>query len=254
MFSNYCYAANSPLIIVDKDGNFLGTVIGAVTGGVVAAIKGENIWRGAAAGAIAGAAADIIILTAGTGTLAIVAAGAVSGFVGSVADQTICQRKTLNQISLKEVAVSAGLGAGLGYVGAKLAGPISKGLGKLFGRSNSRIEIGQISMQFEENTENTLSTKIAPEVVDELAVNSDNLVKNAQIRYPNKAGKIELHHPIPQYLGGAKNQSLVPLDAAYHQQITNAFRAEWGYGIGKPSAAQLDAIMKKVYSQFPLPK
>ena len=83
---------------------------------------------------------------------------------------------------------------------------------------------------------------------------SEDLVKAAQKLFPNKAGKIELHHPIPKYLGGAKNQALVPLDAAYHQQITNAFRAEWGYGIEKPSAAQLDAIMKKVYTLFPLPK
>ena len=83
---------------------------------------------------------------------------------------------------------------------------------------------------------------------------SDDLVKAAQQAYPKLAGRIQLHHPIPQYLGGAKNQVLVPLDAAYHQQITNAFRAEWGYGIGKPTAAQLETIMNKVYSQFPLPK
>ncbi len=83
---------------------------------------------------------------------------------------------------------------------------------------------------------------------------SDDLVKAAEKLYPKKAGKIELHHPIPQYLGGAKNQVTVPLNGAYHQQITNAFRAQWGYGISKPSAAQLETIMKKVYSQFPLPK
>jgi RHS repeat-associated protein len=81
----------------------------------------------------------------------------------------------------------------------------------------------------------------------------DGLVKDAQLEYPNKAGKIELHHPTPQYLGGAKNQKLVPLDAAYHQKVTNAFRAEWGYGVGKPSAVQLNLIIKKVYSKYPLP-
>lgn len=80
------------------------------------------------------------------------------------------------------------------------------------------------------------------------------MVKAAQKLYPKKAGKIELHHPIPQYLGGAKNQTLVPLDGAYHQQITNAFRKLHPYGKPKPTEAELNIILEKVYSQFPLPK
>lgn len=83
---------------------------------------------------------------------------------------------------------------------------------------------------------------------------SDDLLEAAQKAYPNLAGKTQMHHITPKYLGGPANGPLINLDAAYHQQITNAFRAEWAYGIGKPSAAQLDAIMRKVYSQFPLPK
>lgn len=82
---------------------------------------------------------------------------------------------------------------------------------------------------------------------------SDDLVKAAQKLYPNKAGKIELHHPIPQYLGGAKNQTLVPLDAAYHQVITNEFRRIHGYGLAKPSPQRLQEIMNQVYSKYPMP-
>ena len=45
-----------------------------------------------------------------------------------------------------------------------------------------------------------------------------------------------------------------PLDAAYHQQITNAFRDEFPYGTGTiPSPDRLQEGMDKVYSQFPLP-
>jgi hypothetical protein len=83
---------------------------------------------------------------------------------------------------------------------------------------------------------------------------SDDLLNAAQKAYPKLAGKSQLHHITPKYLGGPANGPLIKLDAAYHQQITNAFRAEWGYGLGKPSAAQLQTIMNKVYSQFPLPK
>lgn len=81
----------------------------------------------------------------------------------------------------------------------------------------------------------------------------DDLVKNAQEIYPNKAGKIENHHPIPKYLGGDKNQDLVPLDAAYHQQITNEFRKEAPYGSAKPNPERLNEILDNVYSKFPLP-
>jgi len=80
----------------------------------------------------------------------------------------------------------------------------------------------------------------------------DNLLTQAAAAYPNKAGKIEYHHITPQYLGGQKNGLLMPIDAAYHQQITNAFRNAWDYGIGKPNAAQLEKIMTDVYTQFPL--
>jgi RHS repeat-associated protein len=137
MYSDYIYAANNPLALVDKDGKFIGTIIGAVAGGVIAAVRGESVWKGATAGAIAGAAADIIIFTGGTGAIALVAAGTVSGAVGSAADQMIVQGKTLDQLSGSQIAFGAGLGAGFGYFGAKLAGPVSRSLGKLFGKSQT---------------------------------------------------------------------------------------------------------------------
>jgi hypothetical protein len=81
----------------------------------------------------------------------------------------------------------------------------------------------------------------------------DDLVRQAKQQYPKLAGKIHQHHITPQYLGGAVNGPKVPLDAAYHQQITNAFRKAWPYGQDPPSPSQLREIMNKVYSEFPLP-
>lgn len=81
----------------------------------------------------------------------------------------------------------------------------------------------------------------------------DDLVAAAQKAYPAKAGKIEMHHITPKYLGGAVDGPLVPLDAAYHQQITNAFRALAPYGGPKPSPEVLKLIMDTVYKKFPLP-
>jgi RHS repeat-associated protein len=81
----------------------------------------------------------------------------------------------------------------------------------------------------------------------------NKLVKAAQQAYPKKAGRIEKHHITPKYLGGRADGPLAPLDAAYHQQITNAFRGLHGYGRGAVSPRELSEIMRKVYSQFPLP-
>jgi len=77
-------------------------------------------------------------------------------------------------------------------------------------------------------------------------------VNNAQQQYPNKAGRTENHHVTPKYLGGDPKGPTVPLDGAYHQLITNAFRNEWDYGTGQvPTPDELQDIMDRVYNQFP---
>jgi RHS repeat-associated protein len=81
----------------------------------------------------------------------------------------------------------------------------------------------------------------------------DRELQKAQHEYPNKAGKVEKHHPEPQYLGGPKKQKLEDLDAAYHQKITNKFREKHGYGKAKPDPKRRQQIMDEVYEEFPLP-
>lgn len=83
--------------------------------------------------------------------------------------------------------------------------------------------------------------------------NYDNLVKDAQKLYPDKAGRIELHHIEPQYLGGAKDGLRVPIDASYHQVITNEFRTIQPYGLGPVNVTQRIDIMNQVYKKYPLP-
>jgi hypothetical protein len=82
---------------------------------------------------------------------------------------------------------------------------------------------------------------------------SDDLLRAAQKEFRGKAGKIELHHIEPKYLGGDPKGPLVPLDAAYHQQITNEFRRLAPYGQTPPSPAEVQRIMQEVYKKYPLP-
>jgi YD repeat-containing protein len=86
-----------------------------------------------------------------------------------------------------------------------------------------------------------------------LLTDEERRIAAAERAYPNKAGRTEEHHVWPKYLGGPIDGPTIPINAAYHQQITNAFRAEWGYGNGRPSAAEAHAIMARVYARYPLP-
>jgi len=86
----------------------------------------------------------------------------------------------------------------------------------------------------------------------------------AAAKYAGKAGRDELHHVVPRFLGGPADGPLAPVDAAYHQQLTNAFReAATSRGIGyggrvldplnsASDLLDLITILQEVYSQLPL--
>lgn len=129
-YTPYGFAVNNPTRYYDEDGRFLGTligaVVGAVVGGVKAAVKGQNVWKGigkgAVSGAVAGAVVDLTIATAGTGTAALVAAGALSGAAGNAVDQGLnILDGTQKQFSTKQLLISGAVGGLAGYGGAKFS-------------------------------------------------------------------------------------------------------------------------------------
>jgi len=76
----------------------------------------------------------------------------------------------------------------------------------------------------------------------------------ARARYPDHRGHQE-HHFIPVYLGGSPKGATYRLDSAYHQAITQAFRAKWRYNRkDKPLPAELQRILSEVYSEYPIPQ
>ena len=103
-------------------------------------------------------------------------------------------------------------------------------------------------------TEPTLNLGTNDQIINNEGKSYNDLLKDAQEKYPNKAIKAdELHHIAPKYLGGAKDGPLIPLNPAYHQVITNEFRNIYPYGLPVPGEARMLEIMKQVYSKYPLP-
>ena len=88
----------------------------------------------------------------------------------------------------------------------------------------------------------------------EAAAAYEKVVEEAKALYPKLAGlKDQLHHICPKFLGGDPNGPLSKIPAAYHQLITNLFRALAPYGGPTPSPQQTQEIMQKVYTTYPLP-
>jgi RHS repeat-associated protein len=80
------------------------------------------------------------------------------------------------------------------------------------------------------------------------------LIDDANQQYPKLAEKADqLHHIFPKYLGGDPDGPLVSLPPAYHQVITNAFRAAWAYGQEVPPLEEALKILQQIYGKFPLP-
>ncbi len=89
--------------------------------------------------------------------------------------------------------------------------------------------------------------QVGAKVADRIA----NLTSEAETLYLKKAGKFEMHHIFPKFLGGPENGELSRIPAAYHQLITNEFRTlTKNYNDFSRSA---DDLMQEVYSKFPLP-
>ncbi|MBN2132497.1 MAG: hypothetical protein JW741_23545, partial [Sedimentisphaerales bacterium] len=95
------------------------------------------------------------------------------------------------------------------------------------------------------------------------------LLQQAAARYPALANNIHQHHVVPQYIVRALANAgirlparlanwTVPLNAAYHQMITNAIRAAFPFGpnvfANNPASLwSLFRVLLSVYTGFPIP-
>ena len=128
----FAYCENNPVGNSDPNGEFLNTLIGAVTGAALGAalalVTGENVKAAAISGAISGAvsgfAADVIIATGGS---ALVVAGVygAAGALGSFAGSVAAQRSEGKQVNYGEAFAEGLFGAAFGSVGGLMTGSVT---------------------------------------------------------------------------------------------------------------------------------
>ena len=128
----FAYCENNPVGNSDPNGEFLNTLIGAVTGAALGAalalVTGENVKAaaisGAISGGIAGFATDAIIVTGGT-ALGVAVTYGIAGFVGSAAGSIAAQRSEGKPVNLGEAAVEGTFGAAFGVIGGLMTGSVT---------------------------------------------------------------------------------------------------------------------------------
>ena len=150
----YVYCVNNPLLYVDNGGQFISTLIGAVTGaiggGITAFFQGKNVNNAVIAGAIGGAIAGLgldigLIISAGTGGVGTVigigvaaAFSAVSGLAQNIIEQLL-NGVEYDKLDWKSALISAGIGAGFSLV--------SFGLGTMVNSAFNFTPVGKTLFQ-----------------------------------------------------------------------------------------------------------
>jgi RHS repeat-associated protein/uncharacterized repeat protein (TIGR01451 family) len=124
----------------------------------------------------------------------------------------------------------------------------------VWGGAHAGLVVGGTILAWEAIVPGSMSCVMNPACEQKAAPTIESLIQGAKELYPKLADKPnQLHHIFPKYLGGSPTGPTVPLNPAYHQLITNEFRALWAYGQSAPSIERAQQIIQQVYSKFPLP-
>ena len=161
----YAYCGNNPISRVDSTGLFFNTICGALVGGFISAFTrqegesfGEAFLRGSATGAIAGAALDISIVTAGAG--AAVAIALAGGAIAASIDYVWEQSNNNAEVTLGGIVTNGIIGGSLNV--------LFMGAGRTVGRAvgNSIASAGRALWQ---NTVKSVTSRAGNFMVNKLA-------------------------------------------------------------------------------------
>ena len=115
----YSYCGNNPICRKDDGGEFwhlvIGGVVGAIIGGVSAALSGENVWIGIAAGAASG-----VLVASGAGVVAQAIGGAAISMVSNAAQQIndiVNDESGNTKFSVGDMVFDGAVGLACGIIG-----------------------------------------------------------------------------------------------------------------------------------------
>ena len=144
-YNLFVYCGNNPIVRYDVGGAFwntiIGTISGAVVGGITAAINKTDIATGivggAISGGISGAAIDIAIATGGAGIVLLASVAGISGLggaLGSAANQLVSGTSidNLNWEAIALDGVFAAAGSLLSFGLADVGGPTCQTFKQIF--------------------------------------------------------------------------------------------------------------------------
>ena len=188
----FAYCQNNPMVFKDSTGYFLCTAIGAFVGGVCGALSAvidgktgdefkASVLSGATAGAISGAAADILLVTGGSAAV-VVGVMATAGAIGSVAGNVVESKVTNTPIDTKQTvkdAVWDGLHGGLfGYMG----GAISSNLGNIAQKGIIKT-IKKIVVKEVKELGSSIAEEFLEEATSSLSEFAVSVIKRMAIRF-----------------------------------------------------------------------
>ncbi|MBQ7225822.1 MAG: RHS repeat-associated core domain-containing protein, partial [Clostridia bacterium] len=138
-YNLYAYCENNPVSFLDTEGTFLCAAIGALVGGLFGAVtalvegkEGREVWAsvadGAIAGATAGLASDIIIVTGGSAAVVIgvyAFAGAAGSYTGTLVEHAINGNDVWSTEVQIEAVINAAWGGIFGALGGVMTGRVS---------------------------------------------------------------------------------------------------------------------------------
>ena len=141
----YAYCDNNPIVRVDNGGEFwnyvIGGVVGAILGGVSAALSGGD-WKSIALGAGVGAVGGLLAASGIPIGWQIVAGGFLSGG-SNLVTQTLIDGKRLNQVDWVDVGLDTTIGAVSSVVSYGATKSATKVAEKTINKGISRIVTGR---------------------------------------------------------------------------------------------------------------
>ncbi len=144
----YSYCDNNPVVRIDRSGEFwnyvIGGAVGAIVGGVSAAISGGD-WRSIALGAGVGAVGGLLAASGLPVAVQIVASGLLSGG-NNLVSQTLIEGKSFAEVNWIDVGIDTAIGVGTSVLSYGITRNATQAADKIIQKGANKVVKGQQSL------------------------------------------------------------------------------------------------------------